>query len=99
MALVHRLADAWEIITNTSSGRLQKAWHFDAIFICNGHNFKEDVPDYMLKYTGNWIHSRNYRRASDYADQTVAIVGGGLSGLDILSQVVNYAKKVRKNLF
>uniref|UniRef100_A0A914DKX7 Flavin-containing monooxygenase n=1 Tax=Acrobeloides nanus TaxID=290746 RepID=A0A914DKX7_9BILA len=94
VALVHRLADAWEIITNTSCGRLQKAWRFDAIFICNGHNFKEDVPDYMLKYTGNWIHSRNYRRASDYADQTVAIVGGGLSGMDILSQVVNCAKKI-----
>ena len=67
---------------------------FDAIFICNGHFTMPHLPNFHNKYERKWIHSRDYLKAEDYRDQIVAVVGAGFSGIDIVSQLRERAKKV-----
>lgn len=37
---------------------------FDAVFICNGHNFLPNIPTFigLTQFEGNKIHSHDYRR-------------------------------------
>lgn len=64
------------------------------VFVCNGHFTIPRLPDYYKKYKKEWIHSHNYMKAKDYHNKTVAIVGGGPSGIDIVVQLNNCAKQV-----
>uniref|UniRef100_A0A914D891 Flavin-containing monooxygenase n=1 Tax=Acrobeloides nanus TaxID=290746 RepID=A0A914D891_9BILA len=67
---------------------------FDVLFVCNGHHSKPMMPEFYEKYHKPWIHSHDYRSASKFNDQTVAIIGASFSGMDILDQLARAAKKV-----
>jgi cation diffusion facilitator CzcD-associated flavoprotein CzcO len=40
------------------------------------------------------MHSHDYRDAKDYAQQSVMVVGGSFSALDITMQLAQHAKNV-----
>ena len=68
---------------------------FDVLFACTGHYSVPRLPTFVHKLVGlPWLHSHNYRRAQHYAGKTVAVVGAGLSGVDIALQLADHAKKV-----
>jgi len=48
----------------------------------------------MQTYTGEIIHSSYFQTPLYYVGKTVVIVGGGLSGIDILTEIHTVAKKV-----
>ncbi|KIR57530.1 hypothetical protein I312_101660 [Cryptococcus bacillisporus CA1280] len=58
---------------------------FDYICVSNGHYSDGWIPNTsgLSSFPGQIIHSRFYRRASDYAGQTVLVVGSFASGGDI----------------
>ena len=75
--------------------------------MCNGHCREPsncvDFSNYRgynsncLKYQkslGKWIHSHDYRHATDFSGEVVGIIGTGYSGIDIVLQVAEVAKKV-----
>ncbi|XP_061188988.1 flavin-containing monooxygenase 3-like [Saccostrea echinata] len=70
---------------------------FDAVFVCNGHDSKANIPTDiadMDKFCGKILHSRDYRHVETFANQKVAIVGMHYSGEDIAIQVSTKAKRV-----
>ncbi|CEL93405.1 unnamed protein product [Vitrella brassicaformis CCMP3155] len=68
---------------------------FEALVVANGHY---NVPNYpqLIKndFSGFAIHSKEYRSPSPFANQRVLIVGGGPSGLDLVSEIASVAKMV-----
>lgn len=48
----------------------------------------------LCSFTGNCIHSHNYRSEEPYKDRTVLVIGGGPSGIDICNHLTKVAKKV-----
>lgn len=44
------------------------------------------------------MHSHDYKDAKDFAQQSVLVVGGSFSALDITMQLVHHAKNVKKYL-
>lgn len=70
--------------------------HFDAVFVCNGHNSEPRMPPYAGRhqYTGNLMHSHAYRRPETFAGRSVLVIGGGPSGGDIAAAVRPYATRV-----
>ncbi|KAJ2078852.1 monooxygenase [Coemansia sp. RSA 988] len=74
---------------------------FDALLICTGrvsHPYIPDVPG-LEKLASKFpntkvMHSKEYRRASDFADKYVLIVGGASSGTDISRQLSYTARSV-----
>lgn len=69
-------------------------FEFEVLFICNGHYSKPWLPKFHEKYQKEWIHSHNYRSPKPYKEKIVGIVGAAYSGLDILPQISEVAKKV-----
>ncbi|HTM78595.1 MAG TPA: NAD(P)-binding domain-containing protein [Devosia sp.] len=47
------------------------------------------IPDYPGKerFKGRQLHTRDYRRAEDFAGQRVLIVGGGISAIQLLDEI------------
>ncbi|KAI6149290.1 hypothetical protein BKA82DRAFT_1006120 [Pisolithus tinctorius] len=96
-------AGHWEMVVEDHNGdRIQKS--FDHLVVAVGISYAPHVVIFPGQET--WIenargglqreifHSMWYRHPSWYANQTVVVVGGGASGIDVSSQVSQYARKV-----
>jgi cation diffusion facilitator CzcD-associated flavoprotein CzcO len=75
-------------IVNTNQGDI----HSRHVIVATGSDRVPYTPEWpgLEQYQGEFIHASQFRRASDYAGQSVLIVGAGNSGIDIgnhLSQV------------
>ncbi|KAI8323690.1 FAD/NAD(P)-binding domain-containing protein [Martensiomyces pterosporus] len=73
---------------------------FDAVVICTGRVSHPHIPDVpglqalAVAHPGSIIHAKEYRRASDFANKDVLVVGGASSGSDISRQLSFAARSV-----
>ncbi|KAI8096678.1 uncharacterized protein BX664DRAFT_274874 [Halteromyces radiatus] len=72
---------------------------FDAVIVATGHYAIPYIPDFdgidSLDINGiSWMHSRDYRLPDTFKDKTVLVIGSGSSGLDIVRETSQVAKKV-----
>jgi hypothetical protein len=56
---------------------------FDFLLIANGHHWNPRYPNYEGEFTGEFIHSHEYKRAAPFAGKCVLVIGAGNSGCDI----------------
>lgn len=70
--------------------------YYDIVFVCNGLQRKERFPKQVKleKFTGEIIHSLEYKGAKQIENKKVLVVGGGNSGCDIAVDCVHYSKEV-----
>ena len=66
------------------------------MMVCNGHYSVPIIPDIpgINLFSGQIIHSHNYRQPEDLRGESVIIVGGGASGTDIMLEVSGEASTV-----
>eukprot|EP00045_Choanoeca_perplexa_P004114 m.35577 g.35577 ORF g.35577 m.35577 type:complete len:427 (-) comp12402_c0_seq2:41-1321(-) len=86
----------WQLTALNTSTSVEMTQTYDAVVVCNGHYAKPYVPsiDNIGRFTGQTMHSHNYRMPEPFADKTVVILGGGQSGRDIAQEVCATARKV-----
>uniref|UniRef100_A0A8R1INR1 Flavin-containing monooxygenase n=1 Tax=Caenorhabditis japonica TaxID=281687 RepID=A0A8R1INR1_CAEJA len=89
---VERIEDKWKVTTHHGEGITEH--FFDIVFVCNGHYFQPNNPYENAEFQGKLIHSHDYRRASDYTNQDVIVIGAGPSGIDIALQLSETAKSI-----
>ncbi|XP_059651579.1 flavin-containing monooxygenase FMO GS-OX5-like isoform X2 [Cornus florida] len=86
--------DEWIVESRTSG--LSSADTFEAVVVCNGH-FTEprlaNLPG-IEKWSGNQVHSHNYRVPEPFRNQIVVMVGAGPSAIDISRDIAKVAKEV-----
>jgi len=76
---VEELEDkTWRI--TLANGHAEK---FDFLFIANGHHWNPRYPMYEGEFTGEFIHSHEYKRAAPFTGKRVLVIGAGNSGCDI----------------
>ncbi|MBE2269999.1 MAG: NAD(P)-binding domain-containing protein [Anaerolinea sp.] len=56
---------------------------FDYLFVANGHHSDPRYPTYPGTFTGQMLHSHDYKSAAPFRDQRVLVIGGGNSACDI----------------
>lgn len=95
---VEKVHGKWLVSTKTKSSTAQDI--FDAVIVGSGSfntPFLPDFPglqDWVARYPGSVLHSRNYRAPDAFANKTVVVVGCEASGKDIAEASVPIAKKV-----
>ncbi|KAK0161256.1 hypothetical protein PV327_009745 [Microctonus hyperodae] len=69
---------------------------FDAIIICNGHFSTPKIPVIIgiETFSGDSMHSHDYRTPEKYENKIVIILGAGFSGIDIGVEISDYAQHV-----
>ena len=60
--------------------------------VCNGHHHIPRYPDYPGKFTGEYLHSHDYKSAAPFKDKDVLVIGGGNSACDVAVETSRVSK-------
>ncbi len=91
---VARSGEDWEVTVETDRGRATE--RFDAVAVCVGSFWSPVVPDMpgLDTFSGEKLHSIGYTGPDPFAGKSVLVVGNGVSGMDIASDLAQVARKV-----
>lgn len=73
---------------------------FDYVVVASGHYHSPRVPDIpgLKEWKSAWPervqHSKRYRVPNEFKDQTVLLIGAGVSSTDIAREITPFAKKI-----
>jgi hypothetical protein len=56
---------------------------FDYLMVANGHHWNPRYPEYPGTFTGEYLHSHEFKSAVPFRDKRVLVIGGGNSACDI----------------
>lgn len=70
--------ETWRI--TLGYGRVE---HFDYLMVANGHHWHPRMPTYPGQFSGEMLHSHDYKTAAPFKDKRVLVIGGGNSACDI----------------
>jgi putative flavoprotein involved in K+ transport len=81
---LERNGDGW--IVHTSDGDFEAP----RVVVATGYNKHQHLPDWpgLASYTGELIHSGDYKNAEPYVGKTVLVVGTGNSGAEICVDLI-----------
>lgn len=78
---VRRSGQGFEVHTS------QGLWHTEAIINATGTWNNPVLPHYPGRFDGFQLHTRDYVSAEQFAGKRVAIVGGGISAVQLLDEI------------
>ena len=61
--------------------------------VCNGHHWQPKYPNYPGKFTGEFLHSHQFKKAAPFKDKKVLVIGGGNSACDVAVETSRISKK------
>jgi cation diffusion facilitator CzcD-associated flavoprotein CzcO len=70
--------DSWDVTFADGEKRTYKG-----VIVCNGHHWAKRFPEIPGKFTGEYIHSKDYHRADQLAGKRVLVIGAGNSAHDV----------------
>ena len=85
---LERTDSGWKVQISGESEPRQYA----GVVIANGHHDKPRLPDIPGRFTGEFMHSVDYRNPSQLAGKRVLVIGAGNSGGDIAVDAVHHAE-------
>ncbi|HVZ06102.1 NAD(P)/FAD-dependent oxidoreductase [Hyphomicrobium sp.] len=56
---------------------------YKGVVVCNGHHWDKRYPELRGTFTGEILHSKDYRDVSQVEGKRVLVIGGGNSGVDM----------------
>ena len=56
---------------------------YKGVVVCNGHHWDKRYPEFPGTFTGEILHSKDYRDVSQVQGKRVLVIGGGNSGVDM----------------
>lgn len=81
----------WSVRVSGPHGTTEEA--FEHLVVCSGHHREPYVPTYPGLFTGDMLHSREYKRLDPFRNKRVLVVGGGNSACDIAVDVSRVAER------
>ncbi|HLM01935.1 MAG TPA: NAD(P)/FAD-dependent oxidoreductase [Pyrinomonadaceae bacterium] len=85
--------ETWEVETADGEKRIYKG-----VVVCNGHHWDKRFPSYAGEFTGETIHSKDYKTPEQLVGKRVLVIGGGNSACDIASEAARVAKEAHLSL-
>ncbi|HRK34084.1 MAG TPA: NAD(P)-binding domain-containing protein [Candidatus Hydrogenedentes bacterium] len=77
--------DKWEVTLKSGEKRL-----YGGVLICNGHHWDCRYPSYPGAFTGEVMHSKQYKNPTILKGKRVLVVGAGNSGCDIAVEAARF---------
>lgn len=71
----------WEVTFADGEQRVYKG-----VLLCNGHHWCKRFPRFEGEFSGEIIHSKDYKRPAQLQGKRVLVIGGGNSACDIASE-------------
>ena len=87
--VVHTDGKLWQIQFEDATG-VQEAF-FDYVLVANGHHWDPVLPEFAGEFSGEILHSHEYKQASAFKNKKVLVVGGGNSACDVAVEISRVA--------
>ena len=87
------LDQRWEVELENGEQRLYKG-----VLVCNGHHWDRRWPTYPGTFTGEYLHSKDYKEPQQLAGKRVLIIGGGNSGCDLASEAARVGRSCHMSI-
>jgi cation diffusion facilitator CzcD-associated flavoprotein CzcO len=81
------LDSPWEVELANGEKRIYKG-----VIVCSGHHWDKRFPNYPGKFTGEYIHSKDYKNPQQLIDKRVLVIGGGNSACDLASEAARVGR-------
>ncbi|MEM9325593.1 MAG: NAD(P)-binding domain-containing protein [Bacteroidota bacterium] len=81
----------WEVTIEKQGETHQK--HFSHLIVCNGHHWQPRLPDYPGEFSGEFLHSHQFKKAAPFAGKRVLVIGGGNSACDVAVETSRVSKR------
>jgi hypothetical protein len=85
--------DGWEVELASGEKRVYKG-----VIVCNGHHWDKRFPAYAGEFSGELIHSKDYKRTEQLAGKRVLVIGGGNSACDVASEAARVSTEAHLSL-
>jgi hypothetical protein len=82
----------WKITWKNLETNEETIGSFDGLVVCNGHHHEPRYPDYPGTFTGEFIHSHDFKSAKPFIDKRVLVIGGGNSACDVAVETARVSK-------
>ncbi|MEX0287145.1 MAG: flavin-containing monooxygenase [Paracoccaceae bacterium] len=82
--------EGWEVTWRDAEGDHSDT--FSGLMIANGTLSTPNLPTFKGEFTGEFLHSSQYRHASQFDGKRVLIIGAGNSGCDIAVDAVHHGQ-------
>jgi hypothetical protein len=79
----------WLVVFQDDEGIHEE--RFDYLLVANGHHWDPVLPHYPGDFSGDILHSHQYKKASQFKDKRVLVVGGGNSACDVAVEISRIA--------
>jgi len=85
--------ERWEIRTSDGSTHV-----YEGVIVCNGHHWDRRFPQYPGEFSGEWIHSKDYKHPNQLEGKRVLVIGGGNSACDIVAEAARVGASAHLSL-
>lgn len=94
VGVVPHAAGAWQVSWQDRQTGEQGEGQFAGVVIANGHNWSPKMPTYpgQETFTGQILHSADYKSADVLRGQRVLVVGAGNTGCDIAVESAQHSR-------
>ena len=86
-AIKPRSDELWDVELATGERRVYKG-----VLVCNGHHWHKRFPSYPGEFTGEYIHSKDFKDPKQLAEKRVLVIGGGNSACDVVSEAARVSE-------
>jgi hypothetical protein len=83
----------WELQLLGGERRLYKG-----LIVCNGHHWHKKYPSYPGIFTGEILHSKDYKSPKQLKGKRVLVIGGGNSACDLASEAARVGESCSLSL-
>ena len=77
----------WEVELANGEKRIYKG-----VIVCSGHHWDKRFPNYPGQFTGEYIHTKDYKNPQQLIDKRVLVIGGGNSACDLASEAARVGR-------
>jgi hypothetical protein len=71
---------------------------YKGVIVANGHHWNRRFPEYDGEFSGEWMHSKDFKKTEQLTGKRVLIIGGGNSACDIAGEAARVAKEAHLSL-
>ncbi|MEO6051858.1 MAG: NAD(P)-binding domain-containing protein [Pyrinomonadaceae bacterium] len=88
-----RSDELWDVQFSSGEQRVYKG-----VLVCNGHHWDKRFPSYPGNFTGEYIHSKDFKDPKQLAGKRVLVIGGGNSACDVVSEAARVSETAHLSL-
>ena len=85
--------EIWQVDLDNGERRIYKG-----VVVCNGHHWERRWPTIAGEFTGDYLHSKDYKRAEQLEGKRVLVIGGGNSACDVASEAARVGQSCHLSL-